>query len=99
MEKLKEMDERARTSLSRILFGLESPSPVSKNTVELEAEIGKIEFYDPTLNDSQKEAIRFALASREVALIHGPPGVRPTVLGSMARLTWTRQAKHTRSLS
>jgi DNA polymerase alpha-associated DNA helicase A len=27
------------------------------------------------LNESQKDAIRFALASREVALIHGPPGV------------------------
>ena len=35
----------------------------------------KIDFIDPTLNDSQKDAIKFALASREVALIHGPPGV------------------------
>ncbi len=39
-------------------------------------EFGKIEWVDPTLNDSQKDAIRFALASREIALIHGPPGVR-----------------------
>ncbi len=51
----------------RVLFGLGTPSPV--------IEVGHIEWVDPSLNDSQKEAIRFALGSREVALIHGPPGV------------------------
>jgi len=30
------------------------------------------------LNSSQKDAIKFALASREVALIHGPPGTGKT---------------------
>lgn len=34
-----------------------------------------LDWFDPTLNSSQKEAIKFAMASREVALIHGPPGV------------------------
>ena len=27
-----------------------------------------------SLNDSQREAVAFALATRDVALIHGPPG-------------------------
>jgi DNA polymerase alpha-associated DNA helicase A len=31
-------------------------------------------FFDDSLNDSQKAAIRFALESAEVACIHGPPG-------------------------
>ena len=75
MERLKKMEEKDYTTLARVLFGLDSPSPVSKIATEIEADIGRVEFFDPTLNESQKGAIRFALASREIALIHGPPGV------------------------
>lgn len=71
MEKLQKMNEASYSAFLRVLFGLSSPSPVQENTEEAE----KIEWIDPSLNDSQKDAIRFALASREVALIHGPPGV------------------------
>ena len=69
MEKLKKMQEKEYTTLIRVLFGLDSPTPVQSPIEE------NVEYIDPTLNDSQKDAIRFALASREVALIHGPPGV------------------------
>jgi len=55
------------SSFLRVLFGLTSPSPVSEPI--------EVEWIDPSLNDSQKDAIKFALGSREVALIHGPPGV------------------------
>lgn len=83
MEKLEKMEEAEYTSLIRVLFGLSSPSPVAQ-TPEEDPRVGKIEWIDPTLNDSQKDAIRFALSSREVALIHGPPGVtylsRPCIL-------------------
>ena len=75
MEKLKKMEESQYTTLARVLFGLETPSSVSANSEELEAQMKQMHFFDPTLNDSQKDAIRFALASPEVALIHGPPGV------------------------
>ena len=71
MGRLEKMREDEYSSFLRVLFGLESPSPVD---VESEA-IKNIEWIDPSLNDSQKDAIRFALGSREVALIHGPPGV------------------------
>lgn len=74
MEKLQKMGEAEYSSFIRVLFGLSSPSPVPQNLAESE-DVGNIEWIDPTLNDSQKDAIRFALASREVALIHGPPGV------------------------
>lgn len=35
-----------------------------------------LQFMDPSLNPSQQEAVRFALEAPEIALIHGPPGVR-----------------------
>lgn len=71
MERLKKMEEREYTTLTRVLFGLDSPTPVSNDEEELE-------FLDQTLNDSQRDAVRFALASKEVALIHGPPGTGKT---------------------
>lgn len=85
MERLRKMEEQEYSILVRILFGLESPSLVSNKPADIEAEIGKIEFFDPTLNDSQKEAIIFALTSREVSLIHGPPGVSWTPFSSRER--------------
>ena len=35
-------------------------------------------FFNDNLDDSQKEAVRFALSRREVAIIHGPPGTGKT---------------------
>lgn len=74
MEKLQKMAEAEYSSFIRVLFGLSSPSPVSQD-LATDPDVGNLEWVDPILNDSQKDAIRFALASREVALIHGPPGV------------------------
>lgn len=72
MERLKKLEEKDYTTLTRVLFGLDTPTSMAPNP--LNADEG-ITFFDPTLNDSQKDAVRFALASREIALIHGPPGV------------------------
>lgn len=74
MEKLQKMTESEYSSFIRVLFGLSSPSPVAQDLTKDE-NVGQIDWFDPTLNDSQKDAIRFALASREIALVHGPPGV------------------------
>ncbi|KAI2466627.1 DNA helicase [Annulohypoxylon bovei var. microspora] len=79
MEKMRDMAEAEYSSFMRVLFGLTSPSLVPADLkADEEVGEGKIEWFDPTLNDSQKDAIRFALASREIALIHGPPGTGKT---------------------
>lgn len=70
MGRLEKMRPDEYSNFVRVMFGLSSPTPVGD--LDPEAEVGWI---DPSLNDSQKGAINFALASREVALIHGPPGV------------------------
>jgi DNA polymerase alpha-associated DNA helicase A len=71
MTRLLKMKGDEYSGFVRVLFGLTSPSPVAE---DLNQEV-KLAWIDPSLNESQKDAIRFALASREVALIHGPPGV------------------------
>lgn len=72
MQRLQKTKSEKYSSFVRVLFGLTSPSLVSGDVVE-----GKdLEWVDLSLNESQKDAIRFALISKEVALIHGPPGVR-----------------------
>ncbi len=59
--------------LSNVLFGRQDPT-----FDETYADLSKVKFLDPTLNASQQEAVRFALAAQQVALIHGPPGTGKT---------------------
>ncbi|KAE8330042.1 P-loop containing nucleoside triphosphate hydrolase protein [Aspergillus sergii] len=72
MEKMGKITESDYTHFMRVAFGHTTPLPPDYEAV------GDVEFNDPSLNDSQKEAIRFALASRDIALIHGPPGTGKT---------------------
>ena len=69
------MEERDYSMLIRVLFGFHTPMSIPQNTRDFEPEIRDLDFVDKTLNESQQDAVRFALASPEVALIHGPPGV------------------------
>jgi len=55
------------TKLVEVLLGISAPS--ERTPIE------NITFFDLTLNDSQKAAVKFALESPEVACIHGPPGI------------------------
>ncbi|KAJ3536793.1 hypothetical protein NM688_g6788 [Phlebia brevispora] len=58
------------TQLIRVLLGI---SEVSKRIP-----VKDIVFFDETLNPSQREAVKFAMESPEVACIHGPPGTGKT---------------------
>ena len=73
MSKLQKMQPSEHSILTQVLFGHASPTPIPSE--DLDAEVA---WKDPSLNDSQKDAIVFALASREIALIHGPPGTGKT---------------------
>ncbi|XP_075423760.1 DNA-binding protein SMUBP-2 isoform X2 [Ascaphus truei] len=37
-----------------------------------------LEFHNPSLDESQKEAVVFSLCQRELAIVHGPPGTGKT---------------------
>ena len=77
MTRLSKMSDAEYTPLMRVLFGLSSPSSPPSDAAST-AEKKDLTFFDASLNDSQKEAIHFALASPQVALIHGPPGTGKT---------------------
>ncbi|KAG8817863.1 hypothetical protein FRC19_011039 [Serendipita sp. 401] len=73
--------------LIRVLFGLKTPSPPE--------DIGEIQYFNPDgLNDSQKEAVKLALSSPEIALIHGPPGTGKTHTLVEVILQLASQKKH-----
>lgn len=67
------------TPLTHVLLAMTPPSEPNDPKVS--------KFFDPTLNSSQKEAVRFALGAREVACIHGPPGSANHLAGIRSDLT------------
>ncbi|XP_053283805.1 DNA-binding protein SMUBP-2 [Pleuronectes platessa] len=57
-------------NLIYVLFGDSKPSSQSQPN--------EVEFFNLSLDESQREAVTFALSQREVAVIHGPPGTGKT---------------------
>ncbi|KAI1007822.1 DNA polymerase alpha-associated DNA helicase A [Podosphaera aphanis] len=70
MDQMCRMGEGDYSRLMRVLFGLDSLASVQ--------DVGELEWVNENLNTSQKEAVKFALGSPDVALIHGPPGTGKT---------------------
>lgn len=75
MSKLQKLSEADQSSFIQVLFGKANPTPLPE---DLDDMVGKLVWHSAALNESQKQAIRFAMASREIALIHGPPGTGKT---------------------
>jgi superfamily I DNA and/or RNA helicase len=69
LEKASAATDSRFADLRDVLLGLRPPAfhPVESTPA-----------YDATLNPSQFEAVRFALAAEDVAIIHGPPGTGKT---------------------
>ncbi|RCH90379.1 hypothetical protein CU097_005726 [Rhizopus azygosporus] len=70
LEALQQRCDEGGSGLINVLLGQSDISTPQK--------MSNIQFFDETLNDSQKEAVRFALSSNEIALVHGPPGTGKT---------------------
>ncbi|ADG13890.1 DNA helicase [Methanocaldococcus infernus ME] len=63
--------EKEKPKLINIILGIEKPEKPLKEDIEME-------FYDKELNESQKRAVKRAILSKDLYLIHGPPGTGKT---------------------
>ncbi|ESN99731.1 hypothetical protein HELRODRAFT_176491 [Helobdella robusta] len=66
--------ERSNNHLLDVLFGSASLSPPLQGGPDSD----DLQFFNSNLDQSQREAVRFALRQRELAIIHGPPGTGKT---------------------
>ena len=77
LEKLKQMEFNEKSlNLVNVLF--EVFEPTFNENIERKNYIKNLTFFNKELNESQKDAVRFALEVNEIGLIHGPPGTGKT---------------------
>jgi DNA polymerase alpha-associated DNA helicase A len=69
------LEKSEPSPLLNCLFGESENSGIGRVNLDEHADL---EFFDESLNDSQKNAIRFSLSSPLISLIHGPPGTGKT---------------------
>jgi superfamily I DNA and/or RNA helicase len=69
LDSAKKAHDSRRAILRDILLGKQIPTF---------HKIDRIHPLDPKLNDSQKQAVSFALSADDIAIIHGPPGTGKT---------------------
>ena len=75
MSVLQYMQNMQCSLLTNVLLDIGQPSiPFTGFSPKIVKE-NDIEFFNPKLDASQKDAIRFALRQRELAIVHGPPGM------------------------
>ncbi|NXS52227.1 SMBP2 protein, partial [Brachypteracias leptosomus] len=67
---LKQYHGGPASDLIDVLFLSSAPSAFS--------ETKPLKFYNDSLDESQREAVSFSLAQRELAIVHGPPGTGKT---------------------
>ena len=70
-----------------VAFGVVSPSPPLQLANQCDDDVSNaasqsdVNLFNPNLDDSQKEAVEFAIARPDVAIVHGPPGSRLDMKG------------------
>lgn len=78
LDTLTKYREGPSAHLIDVLFGNLSPGPPLQIRPFTEGREKPCVFFNPDLDDSQRQAVRFALCQREVAIVHGPPGTGKT---------------------
>ncbi|KAG7662351.1 uncharacterized protein J8A68_004122 [[Candida] subhashii] len=70
MNKVNELKESDKNDIQKLLLGESSYIPKDDKH--------PINFFNPQLNDSQRQAIDFAINKSNITIIHGPPGTGKT---------------------
>ena len=78
LDKLASMEfSEKQYPLVNVLFDVYEPT-YNDSEEKIDYIKNKLKFYNDNLNQSQKEAVEFALTVNEIGLIHGPPGTGKT---------------------
>lgn len=78
LDTLTKYREGPAAHLIDVLFGNVPPGPLLQIRPFTEGGEMPCIFFNQSLDDSQRQAVRFALCQREVAIVHGPPGTGKT---------------------
>lgn len=74
LNELKNYHGPAAPLINALFGGMPFSSAVLTLPPSLKDHEGNLIWFNPNLDDSQKQAVEFALKQREVAIVHGPPG-------------------------
>lgn len=73
LQQLEKIDAKScAKQIVSVAFGSSKPQMVEEEVTK------NLKFFDNSLNESQKEAVKFALRTKDIALVLGPPGTGKT---------------------
>ncbi|KAJ9573588.1 hypothetical protein L9F63_009042 [Diploptera punctata] len=78
LKKLSSISKQPRRVLAEILFGNGNDLEQIQLSPSILNDSGELKFVNLNLHPAQKEAVKFALTMKNLAVIHGPPGTGKT---------------------